>query len=85
MDVCLKDKLILCRCFVKTSNLNLQGHIVILRKIDYLDMHHVSRSLHVDLYQFQQTQVSRSVQTVHTTIFANNRKLHKFATSNSNF
>ena len=29
---------------------------------------------------FQQT---RSVQTVHTNIFANNRNLHKFATTNS--
>ena len=34
---------------------------------------------------FQQTWVSRSVQTVHTNIFANNRSLHKFATTNSNF
>ena len=34
---------------------------------------------------FQQTQVSRSVQTVYTNIFANNRKLHKFATTNNNF
>ena len=35
---------------------------------------------------FQQTGVSRSVQTVHTKyIFANNRNLHKFATTNSNF
>ena len=34
---------------------------------------------------FQQTRVSRSVQTVHTNIFANNRSLHKFATTNSNF
>ena len=33
---------------------------------------------------FQQTLVSRSVQTVHTNIFANNGKLHKFATTNSN-
>ena len=34
---------------------------------------------------FQQTLVSRSVQTVHTNIIANNRNLHKFATTNSNF
>ena len=34
---------------------------------------------------FQQTRVSRSVQTVHTNILANNRNLHKFATTNSNF
>ena len=31
---------------------------------------------------FQQTRVSRSVQTVHTNIFANNRNLHKFAIHN---
>ena len=34
---------------------------------------------------FQQTRVSRSVQTVHTNIFANNCNLHKFATTNSYF
>ena len=39
---------------------------------------------------FQQTRVSRSVQTVHPIylpimLFLNNRKLHKFATTNSNF
>ena len=34
---------------------------------------------------FQQTRVGRSVQTVHTNIFANNRNLHKFATTKSNF
>ena len=36
--------------------------------------------------KFQQIyRVSRSVKTVHTNIFANNRKLHKFATTNSIF
>ena len=34
---------------------------------------------------FQQNHVNRSVKTVHTYIFANNRKLHKFATTNGNF
>ena len=34
---------------------------------------------------FQQTRVRRSVQTVHTNIFTNNCKLHKFATTNSKF
>ena len=33
---------------------------------------------------FQQNHVSRSLKTVHTNIFANNRKLHKIATTNSN-
>ena len=41
---------------------------------------------HVHVYKFPQTWVSRSVQTVHTNIFANNSNLHKFATicTNSN-
>ena len=34
---------------------------------------------------FQQTRVSRSVQTVHTNMFANNRNLHKSETTNSNY
>ena len=34
---------------------------------------------------FHQTRLSRSVQTVLTNIFASNRKLHKFAITNSNF
>ena len=33
---------------------------------------------------FQQNQVSRSLKTVHTNIFANNRKLHKIAITNRN-
>ena len=33
---------------------------------------------------FQQNRVSRSVKTALTNIFTNNRKLHKFATTNSN-
>ena len=34
---------------------------------------------------FQQIPVSRSVKTVQTNLFAKNGKLHKFATTNSNF
>ena len=34
---------------------------------------------------FQQNRVRRLVKTVHTILFAKNRKLHKFATCNSNF
>ena len=36
-------------------------------------------------FNFQQTRLRRSVQTVHTNIFAKSRKLHKFATTNNNF
>ena len=34
---------------------------------------------------FGKTRVCRSVKTVHTNLFAQYRKLHKFATTNSNF
>ena len=34
---------------------------------------------------FQQNRVIRSFKTVHTNLFANNRKLHTFATCNQNF
>ena len=33
---------------------------------------------------FQQNQVKTQVMTVHTSLFANNRKLHKFAITNNN-
>ena len=33
----------------------------------------------------QQNRVSKSVKTVHTNLIAQQRKLHKFATTNSNF
>ena len=51
-------------------------------KNNYLDMHYCITYTYIN---FQQTRViSRSVQTVHTNIFANNRNLHKFAATNSN-
>ena len=34
---------------------------------------------------FQQNRVCRLVKTVHTNLFAQYRKLHKFATTNNNF
>ena len=47
-----------------------------------LDIHYCITFMYIN---FQQTRVSRSVETVHTNIFANNRNLHIFATTNSNF
>ena len=44
-------------------------------------MHHRVTYTYIN---FQQNQVSRTVKTVHTNLFANNSKLHKFATYNSN-
>ena len=38
--------------------------------------------MHINI---QQNRASGSVKTVHTNLFVNDRKLHKFATTNSNF
>ena len=46
------------------------------------DMHHRSTYMHIN---FQQNRVSRSIKTVHTNLFAQYRKLYKFATTISNF
>ena len=71
MDVCLRDNLILFKCFAKTSKVNLQLPIVILKNqlFRHASSYHVH--VHVGHINFQQTQVSRSVQTVHTNLFAN--------------
>ena len=45
-------------------------------------MHHRTTYM---LSNFQQNRASRSVKTVHTNLLAKQRKLHKFATGNSNF
>ena len=45
-------------------------------------MHHRITYMSIN---FQQTRVSRSVQTVDTNIFVNNCKWHKFASNNNNF
>ena len=83
-DLCLRDNLIPFRCFAKTSNF--QSKFATTKsnfeKNNYLDMHYCITYMYIN---FQQTRVSRSVQTVHPNIFANNRNLHKFATTNSNF
>ena len=83
-DLCLGDNLILFRCFAKTSNFQSKFATTNrnFEKNNYLDMHYCITFMYI---KFQQTRVSRSVQTVHTNIFANNRNLHKFATTNSNF
>ena len=45
-------------------------------------MHHGIMCMY---FNFQQYRVSRSVKTVQTNLFAKNRYLHEFATTNSNF
>ena len=83
-DLCLGDNLILFRCFAKTSNFQSKFATTNsnFEKNYYLDMHYCITYMYINS---QQTRVSRLVQTVHTNIFANNRNLHKFATTNSNF
>ena len=83
-DLCLGDNLVLFRCFAKTSNFQSKFATTNsnFEKNNYLDMHYCITYMYIN---FQQTRVSRSVQTVHTTIFANNCNLHKFATTNSNY
>ena len=48
----------------------------------FFDMHHRTTYMHSN---FQQNRSNRSVKTVHTNLLAIQRKLHKFATCNSNF
>ena len=52
------------------------------KKSTLSDKHHLKTYMHIN---FQQNRVSRSVKTVYTNLFAKNCKLHKFATTNSNF
>ena len=69
--------------FAKNRKLhNLQLPILISKKSIISDMHHPAMYMYIN---FQQNQASRSVKTLHTNLFANNHKLHLFATCNSNF
>ena len=54
----------------------------IFKNLTLSDMHHHRTYMHINV---QQNWVSKSVKTVHTNLFAQYRKLHKFATTNSNF
>ena len=62
---------------------NLQLLIVVMKKSILLEMHHHETYMYIN---FQQIRVNRSVIIVHINVFAKkNRKLHKFATTNSIF
>ena len=50
-----------------------------LKKINIPDIHHPKTYMYTN---FQHKRVSRSVKTAHTNLFANIRKMHKFATCN---
>ena len=64
------------------SCINVQLPITFFEKSTISDMHHRKTYMHIN---FQQNRVNRSIKTVHTNLFAQYRKLHKFATTNSNF
>ena len=51
-------------------------------KKNLLDMHHHKTYMYIN---FQQNRVKTQVITVLTSLFAKNRKLHKFATISNNF
>ena len=53
-----------------------------LKKMIMSIMRHRKTYMYIN---FQQNRVNRSGITVHRNLFAKNRKLHKFATTNSNF
>ena len=64
------------------SCINLQLPIVIFKESIILDMHHHKTYMYIN---FQQNWVKTQVVTVLTSLFAKNRKLHKFATTNNFF
>ena len=64
------------------SCMNLQLLLIFFYKLIVSDMHYHVTYMYIN---FQQNRTSRSVKTVHTNLFANNRKLHKFVTCNLNF
>ena len=59
-----------------TTNSNFEKKTIIL------DMHHHKTYMYINV---QQNRVKTQVITVLTSIFAKNRKLHKFATTSNNF
>ena len=62
--------------------INFQLPIAIFKKSILLDLHYHKTYMYINVPQHR---VSRLVKTVHTNLFAKNYKLHKFATTNSNF
>ena len=56
--------------------------VILKKKTILLDMHHHKTYMYIN---FQQNRVKTQVITVLTSIFAKNRKLHKFATTSSFF
>ena len=59
-----------------TTNSNVEINTILL------DMHRYKTYMYIN---FQQNQVKTHVMTVHTSLFAKNRKLYKFATTNRDF
>ena len=80
--VCRSVKTVHTNLFAKiASYINLQLQIQMLKKLIIFDMCHRKTFMYIT---FQQNRVCRSVKTVHTNLFAKYRKLHKFATTNTN-
>ena len=67
------------QCAVLAKQLSDRKATLILKIKNISVMHHRTTYIHGN---FQQNQVSRSVKTVQTTLFAKNGKLHTFSTCN---
>ena len=81
--VCRSVKTVHTNLFAKTCKLHKFATIpIIFFKSITSDMHHHKTYMYI---KYQQNRVCRSVKTVHTNLFAETYKLHKFATTNSNF
>ena len=76
LDVPRRSHKFICKKLQQFATANSTFEIIIS------NVHHRITQMYIN---FQQNRVSRSVNTIHTNLFANNRKLHKFATTNSNF
>ena len=75
----------IARCLLCQNNRKLHKFATtnsILKNMIISDMHHHITYMYIN---FQQIRVIRSVKTMHTNIYANNRKLRKFATTNNTF
>ena len=71
---------VLISLFAKIAScINLQVPLLFFENITLSDMNHCRTYMYIN---FQQNWVSRSVKIVHTNLFAQYRKLHKFATCN---
>ena len=84
VSISVKTVLAYTNIFAQNSKLHkfATSHSNFGKKSIILNMHHCITLMYIN---FQQNRISRSVKTVHTNIFATNRKSYTYATTNSIF